>query len=64
MLYEKVKALAKKRKVSIYELERRSRLANGSISKWKVSDPSLSKAKRVADQLGVSLDELARENDE
>lgn len=61
MNYEKVKNLANKKGMSISELERRAGLSNGSISKWKVSNPTAHSLKAVANVLKVKVDKLLEE---
>lgn len=58
MLYEKIKSLALIKQVSIAEMEREIGLGHGTIRKWKNSQPTINKAKLVADYFGISLDEL------
>ena len=58
MLYDKIKEECAKRKISIRLLEEKTRLSNGLISKWKSCSPTLDSIKKVADFLGVTVDEL------
>lgn len=58
MLYDKIKEVAKNRKVSIYRIERDLNFSNGSLRKWNNSNPSATSLKKVADYLNVTLDEL------
>lgn len=55
MIYEKVKELADKKKLSIYALEKAAGLKNGAISKWRESDPQLSSIAAVAKVLEVPI---------
>jgi len=59
MIFESIRKLCQKMGISISELERETGLGNGTICRWKQCDPTVSKLKRVADYLGVSLDSLA-----
>ena len=63
MIYENVKRLADAQGLSIREVERRAGLENGAISKW-VGDtsPRLENAMKVAEVLGVDVQELVKEN--
>ena len=61
MNYEKVKNLAKKKGMSISELERQAGLSTGCISKWKVSNPTVHSLKAVANVLKVKVDKLLEE---
>lgn len=56
--YETIKQLAKQRKISISELERKLDLSNGSISKWAKSKPNSKYLEKVADYFDVSTDYL------
>lgn len=58
MLYNKIKKIARDRKVSIYRIERDTDMSNGTISKWNESHPEARNLKKVADYLEVSMDEL------
>ena len=57
-LYEKIRALCAQRKISVRHLEMKCRMAGGTICRWSEHPPSIDRAKRVADFLGVTLDEL------
>jgi len=59
MIFESIRKLCQKMGISISKLERETGLGNGTICRWKQCDPTVSKLKRVADYLGVSLDSLA-----
>lgn len=61
MLYDKIKAECAKRKISIRALEEEVGLSNGVISKWNTASPTLENAKKIADYLGVTVDELITE---
>ena len=56
MLFEKIKMLCEKRKISIYRLEKDLGFSESSICKWKTSKPSAEKIKAVADYFGVSIE--------
>lgn len=58
MLYNKIKELARDRKVSIYRIERDTDMSNGTISKWNESHPEARNLKKVSDYLEVSMEEL------
>ena len=61
MIYEKIKALAIERKLSIKEIDQRAGLANGTIGKWAESTPRVDNLQAVAKVLGVSLESLVQE---
>ena len=65
MIYDNIKNHAKKRGLSLMEVERRAGLARGHIEKWKKDfNPSLSSLQKVADVLGVSIGTLLKERKE
>ncbi len=63
MLYDNIRYYIKKAGLSISEAERRAGLARGHIYRWKKSAPSVTNIKKVADVLGVTVDELIKERD-
>lgn len=63
-LYEKIKLLAKERKISIRKLEEDLGYGNGTIRRWDVATPGVDKIQKVADYFGVSTDYLLGRTDE
>lgn len=62
MLYETICWWAKKRGLSIHQVEMKAEIGNGSISRWgKDYEPKLANLKKVADALGVSVNTLLKE---
>lgn len=61
MIYERIKALCDERGIPIYQLEEKAGVANGTIGAWRSADPKASTLKKVADALGVTVDELIKE---
>lgn len=59
-MYEKIQALCTKQGITIKELERKMGFGNGTISKWKDSVPGVLNLKKVADELGTTIDELIK----
>lgn len=59
-MYDKVKAIADEKKISIAEVERNAGLANGTIGKWREAKNGIrfESVKAVAEALGVSIEEL------
>lgn len=55
---ELVKELARQRKLTIAELERRVGIANGTIGKWGKQNPSIETLQKLADFFDVSVDYL------
>lgn len=60
-IHDNIKALAKANKTPIYKIEQEVGLSRGSICKWNVNHPTVGNVKKVADYLGVTVDELIRE---
>ena len=56
--YEIMKELAKKKKISIRQLEMRFGYSNGYLAKWKTNTPNADELPRLADYFGVSVDYL------
>ncbi|MDH6364656.1 transcriptional regulator with XRE-family HTH domain [Enterococcus sp. PF1-24] len=54
----RIKDLAHERNISLAELERRTGLSSGSITKWGKSSPSVDKLEKIANFFDVSLDYL------
>ena len=55
--------MAKNKGVSINSIERENELSAGSLCKWNVVSPTVRSLKKVAEYLGVSIEELLREDD-
>ena len=61
-MYQRIKEMAKAKGLSIKALERAAGLRNGAISKWNgTRGPTISSLKPVANVLGVTVDELIKE---
>ena len=63
MILDRVRQLCSEKGLTIQRLEQSAGLKNGCVSKWAVSDPKVSNLKKVADVLGVKVDELLVETD-
>lgn len=63
-LFERVKKLAGKNKMTIAELERKLEMGSNTLYKWKKQKPSIDKVKKVADYFNVSVDFLLGRTDE
>lgn len=61
MVYENIKRIAEAQRYSIAALERATNLGNGAIGKWRTHAPRSPSLKAVADVLGVTVDELLKE---
>ncbi|MEH6974960.1 helix-turn-helix domain-containing protein [Bacillus sp. JJ675] len=57
-IVERVKKLAKEHKISLAELERKTKLSNGTIRRWDEKTPGIDKVQKVADYFNVSVDYL------
>ena len=62
-LYNRIKSLALRKKISLAELERKLGLSNGMISKWKKYDPNVSNIVPIANFFNVSVDYLLGRTD-
>lgn len=60
-MVEKIKSLAKERGLTIAQIESECGIGQKSIYNWDTSMPAVDKVKRVANFLGVSIDELTKE---
>ena len=59
MIFDNIAKCAKEKGLSIQSIEKSCGLSNGIISKWKENNnPKLENLKRVADYLGVSVEQL------
>lgn len=57
-MYEVIKAEAKKKKLTISQLELGAQMARGTISKWARCSPTLSSLDKVAAVLGIKTSTL------
>lgn len=58
MIYDKIKLLCEKNKISINKLEKEIGLGVGTISKWQSVSPSLSNVQKVASYFDCTIDSL------
>lgn len=56
--FERIKNIAKKRKISLLELNEKAGLGKNVIYGWKTKDPNTDNLAKVAQVLGVSTDYL------
>ncbi|QHB52485.1 helix-turn-helix domain-containing protein [Lentilactobacillus hilgardii] len=61
-IYSNVKHYAYLKQLSIAEIERQVGFSNGSISKWKSSQPSALSLQRIAKHLDVTIDDLINDH--
>lgn len=64
MVYDNVKAIADKKKISISELEKKAKLGNGTVGSWRDSSPTLENLFKVANALNVSVSTLLKNKGE
>ena len=62
-MYAKIKKLCKEQKITISALQEELGMNHNAIARWDEHRPSVDRAKAVADRLGVTVDELIREED-
>lgn len=60
-MYKIIRSLCKEKKLSISKLERDLEFPRGYIFQWSRIEPGILKVKKVADYLGVSIEELIEE---
>ncbi len=58
MVYEQIKRRAEQKGITIAEVARRAKVEPTLIGKWRKSSPSVEKAKRIADALECTVDDL------
>ena len=60
-IYDRIKAICKEQGISVTQLEKKSDLSNGAISKWNESSPTVDKLSAVAKVLKTTVDDLLNE---
>ena len=61
MIYDKIKAIASEKGISIYKIEKDLDLGNGTIGKWNTSSPSATTLNSIANYLNVRLEQSLEE---
>ncbi len=64
MIYDNIKRICDEKEISIWRLEKELGFSNRSISKWNESEPGIRKVQKVAEYLGVGIEELLEEKGE
>ena len=59
-IFDNVKKVCEEKGISIWRLERDLGFSNRSVSKWNESEPGIWKVQKVADYLGVTIEELLK----
>ncbi len=60
MLFDNVRALCNERNIAISKLEDDLGFPRSYICKWNKNEPGIRKVQKVADYLGVSIEELLK----
>ena len=60
MIYQNIKSIADSKKVSIRKIEHDTGITLGSIYHWNDVKPSVDKVLKVANYLGVTVEELLK----
>lgn len=60
MIYQNIKSIADSKKVSIRKIEQDTGITLGSIYHWNDVKPSVDKVVKVANYLGVTVEELLK----
>ena len=60
MIYQNIKSIADSQKVSIRKIEQETGITLGSIYHWNDVKPSVDKVAKVANNLGVTVEELLK----
>lgn len=63
-MLKRIVALCQEQKISVLELERLAGLKQRTVYKWDENIPAVDKVKAVADVLGVTVDDLVKEEGE
>lgn len=58
-----IKSICKEKGLSLRQLEQDAGISSNTITRWDENIPAVDKVKRVADALGVTVDELLKEED-
>ena len=61
-MLKKIQNLCIARGINVAEFERILKFGSSTISKWRVSSPSVDKLKKVADYFGVSIEYFLEES--
>lgn len=61
MLYEKVEAYCREKKIAMYAFEKKCGLGNGTISGWINSSPRIDTLSKVAREMGITLIDLLKD---
>lgn len=59
-----IRNIAKQKGIPLAKIERACELGERSLYRWDTNYPSVDKVKKVADYLGVTVDDLLKEEEE
>lgn len=62
MIYQNIKKIAGEKGISIRKIEQEAEITPSSIYHWNDVKPSVDKVAKVAKALGVSVEELLKDN--
>ena len=58
MLYDNIKKICEKKGITIMQLEQTLEFPRSYICKWNNNEPGILKVQKVADYLGVAIEDL------
>jgi len=61
MMYEKIKAFCDKVGISVQQFETICGVSSGYVAKLKRSEPGVRTAKRIAEVMGITIEELMKD---
>ena len=61
MIYYEIKKRCEEKNIAVYKLEEALGLSRGSVCKWDLNKPAVTKVKAVAEYLGCTIDDLVKE---
>ena len=61
-LYGNIKRICREKHMTVFDLEKQAGLPFNTITRWGKNSPGVDKVKKAADALGVTVDELLKEN--
>ena len=62
-MVEKIKRLCREKGLSLNKLQKDLGFPHNAIYRWDTNRPTIDRVKSVADQLGVTVDELLEEDE-
>lgn len=62
MLYDRIREISKSKKMRTRDIEREAGIKDNTMCRWNIHTPSVDKVAAVAKVLGVTIDELMKED--